>query len=348
MMKKMKKVSAMLLTLMMAFSLAIPALAADGTGFSDVPADADYAEAVAWCAETNLMQGVSSNNFDPNGSMTRAMLATILYRQAGEPAVSGNPNFTDVQPNAWYSNAILWAAERELLQGYGGGVFGTNDSVSREMLNLVIARQNGENPVWTGAPELAVNAKRSEAAMALYHTFAKPVPDTDTASAHILIAYFSATNRTEGVANQIKATLGDEADVYEILAETPYTSADLNYNTDCRANREQNDPNARPAITGRVENMEQYDVIFLGYPIWWGQAPKIMYTFVEAYDLSGKIIVPFCTSGSSGIGSSATNLAEVTIRATWLDGQRFSGGTSSDDVKSWVDGLDLGLGGDNR
>lgn len=208
------------------------------------------------------------------------------------PAVTGAPGFTDVQPNVWYSNAIAWAAEKGLLQGYGGGMFGTNDPVSREMLQVVIARHKGENPVWTGAPELAVNAKRSEAAAALYNTFADPAPDTDTTGAHILIAYFSATNNTESVANHIKTTLGDKADIYEIVPETPYTSADLNYNTDCRANREQNDPNSRPAISGSVDNMEQYDVIFLGYPIWWGQAPKIMYTFLESYDLSGKTIVP--------------------------------------------------------
>ena len=340
-MKKIKKAGAMILTLILAFSLAVPALAADRTGFSDVSADADYAEAVAWCAENNLMQGVGGNKFDPDGSMTRAMLAAILYRQAGEPAVSGDPNFTDVQPDTWYANAIIWAAEKELLRGYGGGVFGTNDPVSREMLSVVIARQNGENPVWTGASELAVNARRSEAAMALYHTFANPVPDTDTTSAHILIAYFSATNNTKGVANHIKAILGDEADVYELLAETPYTSADLNYNSDCRANREQNDAAARPAISGSVDNMEQYDVIFLGYPIWWGQAPKIMYTFVETYDLSGKTIVPFCTSGSSGIGSSASNLHSLAGSATWLEGRRFSGGASEGDVQSWVDDLNL-------
>ena len=131
----------------------------------------------------------------------------------------------------------------------------------------------------------------------------------------MLIAYFSATNNTEGIANHLDAIL--DADLYEIVPETPYTSADLNYNTDCRANREQNDASARPAISGSVDNMEQYDVIFLGYPIWRGQAPKIIYTFLESYDLSGKTIVPFCTSGSSGIGSSATNLRTLASSATW-------------------------------
>lgn len=155
----------------------------------------------------------------------------------------------------------------------------------------------------------------------------------------MLIAYFSATNNTESVANHLKAIL--DADLYEITPERPYTSADLNYNTDCRANQEQNDASARPAISGSVSNMEQYDVIFLGYPIWWGQAPKIIYTFLESYDLSGKTIVPFCTSGSSGIGSSASNLHSLASNAAWLNGQRFSGGASRSTVESWVNGLTL-------
>ena len=156
-----------------------------------------------------------------------------------------------------------------------------------------------------------------------------------------LIAYFSATNNTESIANHLDAIL--DADLYEITPETPYTSADLNYNTDCRANREQNDAGARPAISGSVDNMEQYDVIFLGYPIWWGQAPKIIYTFLESYDLSGKTIVPFCTSGSSGIGSSATNLQTLAGSAAWMDGQRFSGSASRSAVETWVNGLGLTL-----
>ena len=94
------------------------------------------------------------------------------------------------------------------------------------------------------------------------------------------------------------------------MPETPYTSDDLNYSdSSTRATREQNDDSARPAISGYVVNIEQYDVVFLGYPIWWGQAPKIMYTFVESYNLSGKTIVPFCTSGSSPVGSSAIRIA---------------------------------------
>ena len=163
---------------------------------------------------------------------------------------------------------------------------------------------------------------------------------TDDSGNKILIAYFSATSNTENIANHLNEIL--EADLYEIVPETPYTSDDLNYSdSSTRATREQNDDSARPAISGSVENIEQYDTIFLGYPIWWGQAPKIMYTFVESYDLSGKTIVPFCTSGSSPMGSSAANLPVSADNAVWLEGQRFSGGASVADVQSWVDGLPL-------
>lgn len=150
----------------------------------------------------------------------------------------------------------------------------------------------------------------------------------------ILVAYFSCTNNTEKIAEYILEVAGGT--LYEITPEVPYTSADLNYNTDCRANREQNDPSARPEISGSVENMEQYETVFIGYPIWWGQAPKIIYTFFESYDFSGKTIIPFCTSGSSGIGSSATNLSGLTTGATWKDGRRFSSSATKSQVEDWI------------
>ena len=121
-----------------------------------------------------------------------------------------------------------------------------------------------------------------------------------------------------------------------------YTSEDLNYSDeDCRANQEQNDPAARPAISGAVENPERYDVVFLGYPIWWGQAPKIICTFLESYDFEGVTIVPFCTSGSSGIDGSLNDIQALASNAQWLDGQRFSGSASESEVGAWVDGLNL-------
>ena len=164
--------------------------------------------------------------------------------------------------------------------------------------------------------------------------------DEETPEGGVLVAYFSATGNTEGIAQHLQSIL--DADLYEIVPEVAYTDEDLNYSNDsCRVNQEQNDPAARPAITGILEHPENYDVVFLGYPIWWGQAPKVMYTFLESYDLGDATIVPFCTSGSSGIGGSLDDLHALAPEATWLDGQRFSGGASQDEVAQWVDSLDL-------
>lgn len=148
----------------------------------------------------------------------------------------------------------------------------------------------------------------------------------------ILVVYFSCTGTTKGLAEAVAEELN--ADLYEIVPEEPYTSEDLDYHDDnSRSTKEMDDPSSRPAISGSVENMEQYDRIILGYPIWWGEAPRIVSTFVESYDFSGKTIIPFCTSGGSGIGSSADALEALAGNGTWLDGKRFDGSESGEDVR---------------
>ena len=119
----------------------------------------------------------------------------------------------------------------------------------------------------------------------------------------------------------------------------PYTAEDLNYgDASTRATKEQNDSSARPAIAGKVENMSQYQNVVIAYPIWWGQAPRIISTFLESYDFKGKTIVPICTSHSSGIGSSAVNLHSLVDESvTWMEGKRFAADTSKDDVRKWLE-----------
>ncbi len=132
------------------------------------------------------------------------------------------------------------------------------------------------------------------------------------------------------------------ANLYEIVPEDPYTEEDLAYYTNGRADQEQNDASARPAISGGVEDMEKYDTIILGYPIWHGQAPRIISTFLESYDFSGKTIVPFCTSHSSGIGSSADNLhALCSNSVNWLDGKRFEAGTTKETLEEWFGDMEI-------
>ena len=151
----------------------------------------------------------------------------------------------------------------------------------------------------------------------------------------VLVAYFSQTGNTKPLAEHAAELL--HAYLYEITAADPYTDADINYSdSDSRTSKEQNDPDARPAIAGSVENMAQYDIIVLAYPIWWGQAPRIISTFIESYDFSGKTIIPFCTSGSSDIGSSAENLqALCSDTAVWVEGKRLSAG-AIEELEDWL------------
>jgi len=158
---------------------------------------------------------------------------------------------------------------------------------------------------------------------------------------NVLVAYFSVTGTTKHVAETITDVLS--ADLYEITPKEPYTDDDLDYNNnDSRSSIEMNDDSSRPEISGSLENMEDYDVIFLGYPIWWGEAPHIIYTFMESYDFSGKTIIPFCTSASSSIGASAENVhSSVSDGGVWLDGDRLESSLSREDIEKWIDGLNL-------
>ena len=164
--------------------------------------------------------------------------------------------------------------------------------------------------------------------------------DTNDPGKDVLVVYFSATGTTKGVAEKI-ANITD-ADIYEIVAAQEYTSDDLNYSDpDSRTSVEQNDPAVRPKIGGDEISLDGYSTIFIGYPIWWGQEPRIMDTFVENHKFAGITMIPFCTSGSSSIGSSGQNLADNAGSGNWLDGQRFSGSVSEDELRNWIDGFHI-------
>ena len=157
----------------------------------------------------------------------------------------------------------------------------------------------------------------------------------------ILVAYFSASGVTKKVAEELAQL--EEADLFEITPEQLYTAEDLDWrNKESRSSVEMNDPNCRPAIVGKVENMEAYDTIFVGFPIWWGREPSVVDTFLDGYDMSGKTIIPFCTSGGSGMGNTSARLANLTERkAKVLEGKRYGGTVSLEDLKIWMDDLKL-------
>ena len=157
----------------------------------------------------------------------------------------------------------------------------------------------------------------------------------------ILVAYFSASGVTKKLAAELAKVAG--ADLFEITPETPYTAADLDWkDQQSRSTLEMKDPSCRPAVTGQVENMAQYDVVFVGFPVWWGREPSVVDTFLDAYDFTGKRIIPFCTSGGSDIGETAKRIQEIVgAGATVQEGTRLGGTVSEEDLKIWTAGLDL-------
>lgn len=152
-----------------------------------------------------------------------------------------------------------------------------------------------------------------------------------------LVVYFSATGNTERVAKYIASDA--DADIFEVTPSDPYTDDDLDWtNDDSRVSREHEDESLRDVklSTTKVKNWDDYDTVFIGYPIWWGIAAWPMNTFVEANDFSGKTVIPFCTSSSSGLGDSATRLQKLAKGGDWQDGMRFSEGASEDEVSDWI------------
>ena len=167
------------------------------------------------------------------------------------------------------------------------------------------------------------------------------LPAVEAQENGILVVYFSPDDTVRAAAYTIASTLN--AELFEIVPEELYTADDLNYyNSQARSMVEMRDSGTRPAIAAMPENMEKYDKVFLCYPIWGGQAPKIILTFLENADLSGKTIVPFCTSNSSGLGSSDKNLHSLTDdTVTWLPGKGIKKGCTEEEIRAWAEGLEL-------
>lgn len=148
----------------------------------------------------------------------------------------------------------------------------------------------------------------------------------------VLIAYFSASGVTARVAKEMAEAIG--ADLYEIRPKQPYTSADLDWtNKKSRSTVEMNDPSCRPVIVDSVKDIEQYDTILVGFPVWWYVEPRIVDTFLESYDFSGKTLIPFATSGGSGIGKAEKSLQVHCPAASWAKGKLLNGSGASDWVK---------------
>ena len=397
----MKRTVSLLLSVALALSLALPAMAAEQ--YADIGGDEWYADAAIALRDRNIMNGVENNRFAPGRTFTRASLATVLYRMAGEPAVIGEDDFTDTQSGAWYADAVLWASQNDIVGGIGGGLYGTNHPATQEQLATMLWRDAGSYVVdsneATGASDWAVNAVRWIKAEGLIHENGpafeptKPAsraqvadivyrylllkekyadvdavsgatqkpdeeqtsPQIGTAGGKILIAYFSRAGENYGVgvidkgntaklAKEIAAQTG--GDLFEIVPATPYPKG--YEDTKAVATQERNN-NERPAIKDAVENFDEYDTIFIGYPIWWGDLPMILHTFMESCDFTGKTVIPFNTHEGSGQSGTQSTIASKLSGAAVLQGlamrgsaaQRLTGDGTDATVKNWLDGLGL-------
>ena len=197
------------------------------------------------------------------------------------------------------------------------------------------ATQNEEaSPAATQAAEAAPAAAAAPEAAAA-EPAAEQAPAEPAQEGKSLIVVFSCTGTTKGIAEKIAALTG--AELVDLVPAQPYTAEDLNYNDRLtRATVEQNTPDARPEIAGDI-SLDGVTTLYLGYPIWWGQAPRIMSTFVESHDFTGITVIPFCTSGGSGAGRTGENLGEQAGTGTFLASTRFSSGVSDAELQSWID-----------
>ena len=379
-MKKIKQILSGFLSAVMIFSMSSVSFAAAGNNvFDDVSENVWYAEAVQYVNENGLMSGTGNSLFSPQENTSRAALAAVLYRAEGSPAADIQNNFNDVDTDEWYTDAVNWASSENIISGYGNEEFGVNDPVTREQIAAILWRYAGspaaeasedfsdENSISPYAAE-AVDwtrnngimsgkennsfdpqgyATRAEIAMVLFN-FMKLDEDnsqqeTDEAS-NALVVYFSATGNTQAVAQTIADTLG--ADIFEIEPSDPYTSEDLDWTDEnSRVNAEHEDESLRNValVSDSVENWDSYDTVFIGYPIWWGIAAWPVSSFVAENDFTGKTVIPFCTSSSSGLGDSGNLLAELARSGDWLEGQRFRSSVDAEEVMEWLNSLDLNL-----
>ena len=350
------------------------------TGFSDVDAGSWYADAVAYVRDNGLMSGTSDTTFEPDSTMTRAMLVTTLYRAAGSPPL-GSENlgypFADVPGDAWYADGVYWARQNGVVNGLTEEEFGPDAPVSREQIAAILWRYAGSPAAQAGtdfADEDAISAyavqavdwarsngvvngsegnqflpqdhaTRAEVATILRNYMTRRAPEEPEQPAddpRVLVAYFSATGNTENVANFIAEATG--GDLFAITPAEPYTDEDLNWSDEnSRVVHEYENPDERDTelVAYTPENWEDYDVVFVGYPIWWYDAAWPVEGFVEGNDFTGKTVIPFCTSSSSDIGESGQRLAGLAGTGDWQEGQRFRSGASESDIRAWVDSLNL-------
>lgn len=216
-----------------------------------------------------------------------------------------------------------------------------NEASSSSASETADATEDSENTETTESTDTSENTETPTPAETDDSSETAVADDTESIG-KTLVVYYSATGTTEGVAQTIADTTG--GDLFEIQPVEPYTDDDLDWtNDDSRVSREHDDESLRDVdlVSTSVDNWDSYDTVFIGYPIWWGIAAWPVDNFVKGNDFSGKTVIPFCTSSSSGLGQSGTLLEQMAGTGTWQEGQRFSSGASASEVQDWVNSLGL-------
>ena len=372
-MKAIKKLSFLAAAALIACPSGFTTLAADGTdGYRDVEPAAWYYEAVDYCSENGIMNGMDDGLFVPDGELTRAMLVSSIYRIEGEPETDANGAFADVDDGAWYADAVNWAYASGIISGNDANLFEPDEPITKEDTAAILWRAEG-SPAVDGAEDFAdetsisayaaqavdwarVNGviggdgnvfdpqgeiTRAETASMLYHWRADSEEKNVTVNENdgILIAYFSHTGNTRGVAGDIAGITG--GDVFEIVPLEPYPE---DYDAIAERSQAELDGGILPEIAGSVENMDDYDTIILGFPIWYNDIPMIINTFIESYDLDGKTIAPFSTSGSDSISGALSTIEKLCPEAEITEGLSIIGGeldSAAELAARWIDEIGI-------
>ncbi len=364
----MKKYCAIVLTFILCLAFANISLAAN---FADVNGT-KYESAVNYLVDLGVINGYPDNTFRPDGAVTRAEVAKMIITvtQNQETSISNNVYFEDVEAsNHWAKTNIYIAATLGIVNGYGDWTFGPDGNVTYAEVSAMVIRAMGydndvqaiglawptnyisygeELDLYESIDSFDANsqATRGNVAIMLYNML-KSVPqdesdnyveDDSLDESKTLIAYFSHASNTEAVAQLIKENT--DADLFEIKTENSYPE---NYEETAKQEKESN---ARPKLSTHVSNMNDYDVIFIGYPIWLDTTPMAIRTFLEEYDFEGKLVIPFCINNNDGLGSSVDDIVATVPEANVLDGlsileSEVEGKATSNTVKDWIQELAL-------
>lgn len=312
--------------------------ATGGTAFPDVSSTAYYAAATRWASANGIISGYANGSFGPGDPITRQQLAAILWRYAGSPSASRGENFADESTIASYAaTAVDWARDNGIITGKAGNLFDPNGRATRAQVAVILHRYM--ELLDTGRPDTTPGTPDGSRILVAYFT----VPETSgvdaVAQASRVVENGEVVGNVEFIARTIQEETGADLFAIETIQTYPGThEALLDFAAAEMA------ANARPALSTRISNLEDYDVIFLGYPIWNADLPMPLYTFLDTYDLGGKTVIPFTAHGGSGFAGTISTIATEEPRAdverNGFSVSRNSVADAKDDIIDWV--RDLG------